>query len=212
LSSSSDDISGRQNTIKKHVQLVLPFEDLIAGPISAMITAQSYSAHATYQYITSLMDNSDDNALSPKILEIITSKMVQSSDDDDKDNSKEDDNTHIGFVEQKQLLKVPLLSLLHVPYISIDEAEIRFNADIIHHEMQKDTTDYKEEIKYGRKKVPFFTEPAKMHATFVSSNKSTNDIKSHISVKIKVKQHELPLGLEKYLQILGNSITVKDIK
>ena len=201
--------------LEKHKHRALPFEDLIAGPISAMITAQSYSAHATYQYITSLMNNSDDNTLSPKMLEIMISRMMQLSKNDNNidnnnDNGKEDNSIDSGFVEKKQLLKIPLLSLLPIPYISIDNAEINFNVDIIHHETQNDTVNYKIESK--KKKIAFFTPPVKMYATFVSNNESINETKSHLSVKIKIKQQELPLGLEKYLQILGNSITAKDVK
>ncbi len=193
-----------QDEIEKHVQTALPFEDLIAGPINALIMAQSYSAHATYQYMISLMDNSEGDVLSPKTLEIMTSKMIQASCDD-KENS-----TNSDVIEKKQLLNIPLLSLLPVPYISINEAEINFNANIIHHETQKDNTNYK--ISKDGKKIPFFTTVPKMHAVFASNNKRTSDIKSHINVKIKVKQQELPLGLEKYLQVLGNSITIKDVK
>lgn len=205
MPSSSDDISDK---VKKHEQSTLPFESLIAGPINAIIAAQRYSAHATYQYIISLMNSLDDNTLTPKMLEIITSKIIQLSGND---NSKENGNTDTDFEEKKQLLKVPLLSLLPVPYISIDEAEIIFNVDIIYNETQKDTADYKESNN-GKKNIPFFTEPVKMHAVFVSSNESTKNIKSHLSVKIKLKQQDQPLGLEKYLQILGNSITVNDVQ
>lgn len=201
MSSSSND---RQDRIKKHTQSALPFEDLIAGPISAMITAQSYSAYATYQYMISLMDRSEGDTWSPKILEIITSKAMQLS-------KKDSGNTDTSFAEKKQLLKIPLLSLLPVPYISIDEAEISFNANIIHHEVQKDTTNYEKKLK-EKKKIPFFTAPTSMYAVFVSNKKSTNEVKSHLNVKIKIKQQELPLGLEKYIQILGNSITTNDVK
>jgi len=205
LSSNSDDISGMQSMTGKHVKPTLPIEDLIAGPISAIITAQSYSAHATCQYVLSLMDNSGSNVLSPKTLEIMTSSKVQVSEN--QDNNRNDDSADSGVIEKKQLLSIPLLSLLPVPYISINEAEIGFNVDIINYEARKDTINYK--ILKDGKKIPFFTAPSKIHAIFASSGKSTNNTKSHISIKIKLKQQELPRGLEKYLQILGNSITVK---
>ncbi|GIU70953.1 MAG: alpha-amylase [Candidatus Nitrosocaldaceae archaeon] len=146
-------------------------EELIAAPLKALVDAQRESADATRTFLLSLMKEKDGKNI-PDMLNIVYEQTLQ--------------NPETGELEpQEQSLSIPILSLIPIPYISIDESEIEFDAKII-----------------TSKKDKF--ERTTLYAAYASKGRSSIDITSEMHVKIKAKRSEIPEGLAKILTILSN--------
>jgi hypothetical protein len=114
-----------------------------------------------------------------------------------------------GMVPQNMQLRVPILSMLPVPYLRIDDVTIDFNAKINSMEYDKSDTslgvDASLEAKAGW--GPF---SAKLNVS-TSYKKNTQQGNSvdrtySMAVHIHAVQEEMPAGLEKLLGILENEI------
>lgn len=153
--------------------IALMLEELIAAPLRALVDAQAASAEATRNFLLSLMEEKDGKNI-PETLKIIYEQTLQ--------------NPETGVLEDsKQSLTIPMLSLIPIPYISIDESEIEFDAKII--------TSKSNEPKLKR---------AVIYASYASKAKSNVDLTSEMHVKIKAKRSDIPEGLAKMLTILSN--------
>lgn len=158
------------------------FEQLIGAPLQAIVNAQSLSAAATYDFLLNLTEVVDNK----RILKNAEFQYQRTLMDPQK-----------GEIAQKQLLTVPLVTLLPIPYLNVDAAEINFNAKVIAHQ----------EGKSGNSPI----KSVLLYTTY-SSSKSVTDINSDLQVKITIKRGEIPEGLAKALTVLhNNAIKVDDI-
>lgn len=110
---------------------------------------------------------------------------------------------------QDMKLEVPILTMLPIPYIRIDDVTIDFNAKINSVEYQKIDTSLKVDAALEAK-ARWGWGSAKLNVS-VSYQRSTQqgttvDRTYSMNVHIKAVQDETPGGMEKILSILENSI------
>lgn len=128
-------------------------------------------------------------------------------------------------VFEEMQLEVPILTMMPIPFIRVEEGEIDFNAKITSMEYKRVGT----EMKFGmsssmtnkntNKNYSFagslnFNEninTVKLNSNFSFSRNTRQghkiDKTFHMGVKIKVSQDEIPEGMEKLLGILEGAIT-----
>lgn len=119
---------------------------------------------------------------------------------------------------QKMHIDVPILTMLPIPFIKIDNTDIEFNVKInsVSTTESKDTTnsDLKSNSNFGYKGWGF--NASTTLNTSISNQKSTSSnetVKKDYSLNIKVHavQDDMPAGMSRILDILEESITTKAV-
>ena len=111
-------------------------------------------------------------------------------------------------------LTVPILTMLPIPFIRVEDATIDFKAKINSVETRQTDVTFKFDssvssgANFWVKKVSF-----KASMSFQATTKRGEEIKRTYSmdVHIQVVQDEIPAGMEKLLGILENAITSRAI-
>jgi len=191
----------------------LPFGDLIGGPMLAAIEAQGQAAKATVDFILEVGfvpdpagqedpffdDTNDEPTATPNIGSVreITFKYNV--------------NDEVGSTEAS--LTVPLLTVVPIPYIAIDEMTIDFMAKISEALLSKKTkattlaakTSTKAKAGWGPYSASLRgSYSAKHSSTAATTSKYQTDLT--MNVHVKASQSDMPKGLEKILQILSDII------
>ena len=156
--------------------IALLLEQIIASPLKAVIDAQEESARATMEFIAGMMDRKNGK-LVPRSMEVSYSQAYVDADSGD-------------LREEKQTLSVPLVTLVPIPYISVDEVEIDFDAKIV-------AAKPKKEIK-----------AVSLYAVYASRSTSSLDLSGEMHVKIKAKRADIPEGVAKLITTLSNSLSI----
>lgn len=105
------------------------------------------------------------------------------------------------FGDKDKTYRLPLLTLMPVTHMSIDQAEIDFDVNM--YEIVKDdlSAEHQEDIA----KINVEYDPVKIHAEL-------NENKSNLHVKIKFKNDILPTGLSQYMNSLTNLENSEEVK
>ena len=136
---------------------------------------------------------------------------------------KEAVNVSFQFVQNGRVvqLNVPLLTIVPIPYIAIQDIDINFKANIsasssnVSEQSTSSSTDAALEASGGLRFGPFHMS-AKMHASYSSKKASRATQESKYSVEytmdvaVKAGQESMPAGLAKVLELLGSSLDVCD--
>jgi hypothetical protein len=116
-------------------------------------------------------------------------------------------------VFQEMKLEVPLLSIVPIPYIRVEEVTIDFNAKINSMHTDESAKSFARNTEFEKKgKAGFFL--AKASAAFKCSTSRQSNSKSmgkvertfNLAVHVRAVQDELPGGMEKILGILEDAI------
>lgn len=175
------------------------FESMIGGPLNAVIRAQAQSAQTSVDFIKSVGFNEDDGK--PTMVTFSYDKPVEGTDADGNPNGV--------FTPTKFDLTVPILTMLPVPFIRIEETTIDFNAKI--NSVQESTTSSSTSLNTSLSvKAGWGPVSASLKASFSTkkSSSATSKVERTYSLAIHVRavQDELPAGTERLLGILENSI------
>ena len=111
---------------------------------------------------------------------------------------------------QEQNLKVPILTMLPIPFIRIDETTVDFNAKINSVEYRKTVTGLKINASTEAKAGWFFgSAKLKVSTAYQRTSTQGNSVNRTYSLAVHVKavQDEMPAGMEKILGILEDAIT-----
>lgn len=169
----------------------IPFSSLIGGPLQAAIDAQAQSANTTIDFIQKV-GLKDGKAIPVEFVYYADGREAK--------------------------LIVPLLTILPIPYLAVDEVDIEFKANInaSSSTYQEDTASSatsgsgNAEVKVG---WGLFSAKAKFQASYSSKKDSKATQKSKYSVEYTMDVHvhagqdSMPAGLAKVLNILEGSIT-----
>lgn len=190
----------------------LPFGNIIGGPLVAAVEAQAKAARSTVEFIQSVAfaplpeDNSGPNT--PRSLQNIQFQY------ESKNPAGEVENV---------TLTVPLLAIVPIPYIRIDDMTIQFKANISAETSAADTTSESSQTnvnanitgKYG-------WGPAKVEASFSAAYSAKKDSTSAANSKYAVEytmdvyvhavQDDMPAGMQKVLNIVNESISINKPK
>lgn len=170
----------------------LDFAAYISGPMQAAVEAQNTASFAQVDFIKTIgFVEEDNNKLSVRMVEFTY-------------NSTNSDGS-----ETTKTLKVPLLTMVNVPSLRIDDMSIDFNAKLNSLETKdvKQSLEIKGEVGLNLKRFNF-----KISAAYKRDSTTTSRVERTYSmnVHVHVVNDELPAGLDRVLLILENEIKAED--
>lgn len=175
----------------------IDFEHMIGAPLAAVVTAQFNAAQTTVDFVQRLGFEEDKQSC-----RMVSFKFK-------KDVVRQDGTTVPAAVE----LQVPLLTMLPIPYLRVEEVIVDFNAKInsVQSTTEARTTNAKVDLDVKASGgIGLWKASVGLKTSFSSQSKSsaTNEIKRSYALQVRVKmvQNELPGGMERLLGILENTI------
>lgn len=183
----------------------IDFQSMIGGPLNAVIKAQAQSAQTSVDFIKSVGFNGPDGP--------DPGKPTMVSFTYDKIFEEPDENGKIVPVIKPMSLTVPILTMLPIPFIRVEEVTIDFNAKI--QSVEESTTASSSElaatlgVKAGWGPVSAELKCSYSNKKSTSATAKTERTYSLI-IHVRAVQDELPAGMEKLLGILENNI--KDVE
>ncbi|OQX64137.1 MAG: hypothetical protein B5M56_00755 [Desulfococcus sp. 4484_241] len=183
----------------------LDFQSMIGGPLNAVIKAQAQSAITSVDFIKAVGFNSDEdgNVTEPVMVSFKYQKPVETT------TTAEDGTTSTTVEFKPYELSVPILAMLPIPFIRVEEVNIDFNAKITAVQESKTTSSHGLDAEL-KAKAGWGWGSASLKANY-SYRKSTSASQKvertyTMAVHVRAVQDELPAGTERLLGILENSI------
>ncbi len=195
---------------------------IIGGALSAIVEAQSQAAHTTVNFINEVGFEEKQGNRQPVYVDFQYEKTL-APEEAESGNPKEpeEDETKAPSrtenLKQVTNLKVPLLTMVPIPYIRVDDATIDFNVKINSVQETKSSTD----LTYGGNMDAHanyngfrFKTGIKLSASISNQKKSsTSDtVKRDYSLNVHVhaKQDDMPTGVERLLDLLSDASSVEN--
>lgn len=179
------------------------FESMIGGPLNAVIKAQAQSAQTSVDFIKSVGFNAKDAAQDPGKPTMVTFEYVKVLD------VKAADGT-ITPTPTPMTLTVPILTMLPIPFIRVEEVTIDFNAKI-NSVVESKTASSQELAASLAVKAGWGPVSAELKCSYSTKKSTSSSEKTErtysLAIHVRAVQDELPAGMEKLLGILENSIT-----
>lgn len=201
----------------------IDFESMIGGPLVAVINAQAQASMATVNFIKEVgfkkpsteEDAGGDTSTEKPIY--VTFKYPKELSPyqpailaDPSATPPVAASPAVSAVYETQELKVPILTILPIPFIRIDLTTIDFNAKINSVEYRKTNTRLKVDASLEAKAGWLWgSAKLKVSTSFQRTTQQGNTVNRTYSLAIHVKavQDEMPAGMEKMLSILEGAIT-----
>ncbi len=182
----------------------LDFQAMIGGPLCAVVEAQAQSAISTINFIKTV--GFKPSAANPSPTEDqATGEPINVSFTYKKTVPKADGTTEV----KDASLIVPILTIVPIPYLRVDDTEIEFLAKITATEYRQVDTSVKVDASLEAK-AGWLWGSAKLKTSFAyqRSTKEGSNVTRDYSLRIKVKavQEELPAGMAKVLSLLEGAI------
>jgi hypothetical protein len=185
------------STVATNALQAIPFSSLIGGPLDACVQAQAQAAMTSWEFIQQVGLTTDPNTQETKAI-----------------------NVTFQYQKGGQMvnLVVPLLTIVPIPYIAINEITIDFIANISASSSsvveKSETTEYGGEVE-GEMKIGWgiFSLRTNFKANYSSKkdSKATEESKYSVeytmTVHVAAGQSDMPTGLAAILNILQSSIT-----
>lgn len=200
------------------------FEAMLGGPLTAVVNAQAQAAMTTVDFIKQVGFHPDeDDALdAPKTAKpiYVTFKYPKEVSPYQPKVTEEQGGKTVTVTEakaavtQEMELTVPILTMLPIPFLRVEETTIDFNAKINSIETHRNETDYKRTTDWqGRIGWWITSSSLKVSTAYQSKTRSGIETKRTYSmvVRIRAVQDEMPAGTERLLGILENAIASKPI-
>jgi hypothetical protein len=173
----------------------IDFASMIGGPLDAVIRAQAQAAMTTVDFIKAVGFDKDGMAKE------VTFKYRRPGEGAGGAQS-----------EVEHTLTVPLLTIVPVPFIRVDEAVIDFKAKITGVKESENSTTHNASVS-AEGSVGFAVWRASLKASYSfqsSSRKGEKEERSYaLNIRVRALQDQMPAGLERVLGILENSIKDK---
>lgn len=176
----------------------LDFSAMIGGPLNAVIKAQAQSAITSVDFIKSVGFDKDGNV---EQVQFTYNKLVPEKDAGGNPTGNQ--------IETKHQLSVPLLTMLPIPFIRVEETTIDFNAKInsVQESTSASSSDLNTALKAKAGWGPVSAELKVSYSFKKSSSASSKTERTYsLAVHVRAVQDELPAGTERLLSILENSI------
>ncbi|MDE0370393.1 MAG: DUF2589 domain-containing protein [Acidobacteriota bacterium] len=203
------------------------FEAMLGGPLTAVVNAQAQAAMTTVDFIKQVgfksASEEEDLLDAPKTAEPIYVTFTypkelspyQPAVEEEKDeegNVTTPARAEQAAVWQDMELKVPILTMLPIPFIRVEETTIDFNAKINSVESHESSRAYRSKWS-GEVKVRYWIGSASFKVSGAYQSKTRSGIETRrtysMSVHIKAVQDEMPAGTERLLGILENAISAQ---
>lgn len=187
----------------------LDFSNLIGGPLTAVVEAQSQAAQSTVDFIKAM--GFDDEG-KPQYVTFKYPKETQPYVPAVLNEQGQQVTPAVPAKIEIMEMQVPFLTLIPIPFIRVEEATVDFNAKI----NAVETKDTSSELGVGASlnfKQKWWRGSVNLKASF-SYKKSTTtgnkvDRTYSMAVHVRAVQDEMPGGMEKMLGILESSMLEK---
>ena len=175
----------------------IDFKSMIGGPLDAVVRAQAQSAQTSVDFIKSVGFEQDTNI--PTMVTFSYMKPIETTDAQGA----------VTVTPTKYDLTVPILTMLPIPFIRVEETTIDFNAKI--NSVQESTTTSSHDLNtslsakggWGPVSVKLIASYSYKKSTSASSKTERT---YSLAIHVRAVQDELPAGTEKLLGILENAI------
>lgn len=189
----------------------LDFSSLIGGPIQAAVAAQNSASLAQVEFIKSV--GIDDQSNIQTVTFFYNNQVQGEASTDNQDPSEAGtDNQDPGeaSADNKVKIIVPLLSMLNVPSLRIEEMTIDFNAKINSVETSEISSALNVEGDAALNIGKIIN--LKASAAYKKTNTSGLQVDKNYSMAIHVKvvNDDLPAGLDRLLNLLETSVASID--
>ena len=176
----------------------IDFQSMIGGPLNAVVRAQAQSAQTSVDFIKSVGFDAPEKGGKPTILPSRMTNLLKRK-------------TLPGSLPSHHTLNltVPILTMLPIPFIRVEEVTIDFNAKI--NSVVESTTTSSSELSASLAvKGGWGPVSAELKCSY-SNKKSTSATDKtertySLIIHVRAVQDELPAGMEKLLGVLENSI------
>jgi hypothetical protein len=180
----------------------IDFQSMIGGPLNAVVKAQAQSAQTSVDFIKSVGFNAPDAKTDPGKPTMVTFTY-------DKPIESKDANGVITVTPTPFNLTVPILTMLPIPFIRVEEVTIDFNAKI--NSVVESTTSSSSELNASLAvKAGWGPVSAELKCSYSNKKSTSGTDKTErtysLVIHVQAVQDELPAGLEKLLGVLENSI------
>ncbi|OLY94647.1 hypothetical protein BUE76_04220 [Cnuella takakiae] len=169
----------------------IDFRTMIGGPLQAAIDAQVASALATVNFIDKvgfIQEEGDESSRKLAMVDFSHKRTVKGADGTDEEKNIE--------------LKIPLLAMLPIPSLRIEQVVIDFNVKLNSVETASTSSSLgiNAEAKAGWGPVSF-----KVSASYQRKTATGLEVKKEYALNVNVKavQDEMPPGLERVLNMLS---------
>jgi len=179
----------------------LDFEAMIGGPLMAVINAQAQAAITSVNYIKAVGFEGEGDEIEPVMVSFSYTRDVEIRDAD---------GNVTGVEPKKFSLTVPILTMLPIPFIRVEETTIDFNAKIVSTQFSETDTriGLETELKAKAGNKLFGSAQLKVNFSYQRHNRQGSEVKRTYTMAIHVRavQDEMPAGTERLLGILENTI------
>lgn len=173
----------------------IDFASMIGGPLDAVIRAQAQAAMTTVDFIKNVGFNKDGMANE------VAFRYRRPSEDKSAAGQ-----------EVEHTLTVPLLTIVPVPFIRVEETTIDFKAKITGVQESENTSSHSFSAT-AEASANYLVWKASLKASYSYQSSAKNGSKEErtyaLNVRVKAVQDQMPAGLERVLGILENSIKDK---
>ncbi len=201
----------------------IDFESMIGGPLVAVIHAQAQAAMSTVNFIKEVgfkkLETEEDAGGDTSTAEpiYVSFKYPKELSPYQPAVAANPDATPpvaaspaVPAVYETQELNVPILTILPIPFIRIDETTVDFNAKINSVEYRRTNTSLKVDASLEAKAGWLWgSAKLKVSTSYQRTSQQGNSVNRTYSMAVHVKavQDEMPAGMEKMLSILEGAIT-----
>lgn len=193
----------------------IDFASMIGGPLTAVVNAQAQAALSSVNFIKAVGFKKSDKPgatetdIEPVYVDFTYTKMITPYIPPPADHPEQKGtDPRYGTFD----LRVPILTMLPIPFIRIEETTIDFNAKINSMEYSKTTSELGISSSLEAK-AGWLTASAKLNVSvsYKRNTESGSNVERTYSMVIHVRavQDEMPAGLERLLTMLEGSMQDK---
>jgi hypothetical protein len=194
----------------------IPFSHLIGSPLKAAIESQALAAQSTIEFIQKVGFKAPaTNPFAPPDM-LMTNPAADAEAGDIRNVTFKYDKKDQNGVDRSFSLTVPLLTIVPIPYIRIDEVNIEFSCKLTDQVERSTNTQFKLDTSvsgsYGAFWSPIKAE-VRVSATYnnTSSDTAKQTREYNMRVNVRAVQDDIPAGLGRILSILEDSIKEKPV-
>ena len=171
----------------------LPMQELIGGPLSAAVTANTNLAKATAEFINTVGFNEDK-----------TARMVDFSFE--RPGIDENGKRTIEVVK----IKTPMLAIVPIPNLQVDLVDITFDMEVKSSESSSTKVDANASFEASIGLGPF---SAKISGSVsvAKENTRSSDQSAKYHVQVRATNHGIPEGLARVLDMMAAAAAPRDV-
>jgi hypothetical protein len=192
----------------------IPFSHLIGSPLKAAIESQALAAQSTIEFIQKVGFKAPSTSPFAPPDMLMTNPSADASAGEIRNVTFKYDKKDENGADKSFSLTVPLLTIVPIPYIRIDEVNIEFSCKLTDQIERKTDSSFQLNASvsgsYGAFWSPVKAE-VRVSATYNTASSETAKQTREYTMKVNVRavQDEMPAGLGKILSILEDSIKEK---